>query len=130
MAVTLIRAYNGFAAGSVVEFPAELEAALVAQKLATSGGTLTTGAQSSTVAVTPWVPVASGFVSIAAAASSLVVSNPAITSQSKAFAAISQSAADGTLTSIVRVFCQNGSMTITGNAGATAAVRVAYIVFN
>lgn len=38
--------------------------------------------------------------------------------------------ADATLTSIVRVLCAAGVMTITGNATATASTRVSYFWTN
>ena len=130
MTVTLNRAYGGFTSGSVVDLSAELEAALIAQGLAITGGTLSSGAQSTTQTQTPWTPAAVGIALVAAAASSVVISNSSITATSKAFAVINQSAADTTLTSIVRAFCAAGTLTITGNAASTAAVRVSYVVFN
>lgn len=130
MSVTLIRPYGGFAAGAVATFSAELEAALVAQGLATSGGTPTTGSQTTTQSQNPALPVAAGFVYIAAAASSVTISNPNITANSKVLAWIQQSGADGTLTSIVRTNAAAGVATITGNAAATATVAVGYVIFN
>lgn len=130
MTVTLSRPYQGFPAGAVVDLSAELEAALVAQGLAVSGGTLSSGAQSTTATPISWQQMFGGVAVIAAAASSVVVSNPAITASSKAIAMINQAAADGTATSIVRCSCAAGALTISANAGATAAVRVAYLIWN
>lgn len=129
MAVTLSRAYGGFAPGTVVDLPAELEASLVAQNLATAGGTLTSGALTPNVSGNAAIPVLAGIAVVAAGASSVTVSNPAITATSKATAMVSQAAADGTLTSVLRANCTAGVLTITGNANATAATRVSYIVF-
>jgi hypothetical protein len=129
--ITLLRSYNGFVAGAIVEFTAELEAALIAQGLAlTSAGPVTPGAQSRVDGANPMIPVLAGTAAIAAAASSVVISNSAITANSKGFAQISQAAADGTATSIVRVSAAAGALTITANAAATAATEVSFIVFN
>ena len=70
-----------------------------------------------------------GRVAIAAGQSSVVVTNRYVNVASAVFAVISQAAADGTLTQILRVNPANGSFTITGNANATAATVVDYIVF-
>lgn len=130
MTVTIssLRPYQGYAAGSVVDLPAELEAALIAQGLAVNGGTLTSGAQSPTVTGNQSIPILSGIVVIPAAGTSVTVNNATITATSKAVAAISQASADATLTSLVRVNCTAGVLTITGNAASTAAVRVSYVV--
>ncbi len=128
MAVTLTRAYQGYAAGQVVELSAELEAALVAQKLATSGGTPTSGALSTTAAPTSGQLVQSGYATVAAAASSVVITVPGVTANHRAWAVVAQAAADTTFTSVVRVLCTANTITITGPAAATAATRVAYFV--
>lgn len=131
MTVLLNRSYNGFVAGSVVEFSAELEASLIAQGLASASvAALTSGAQSRTDGTNTLIPVLAGTGAIAAAASTLVISNANITANSKAFAMISQAAADGTATSIVRVSCAAGAVTITANAAATAATEVSFVVFS
>lgn len=127
MTVTLNRSYQGLPAGTVTEFSAELEAALIAQGLASNGGTLTAGALSNTANGLKVVGFA-GTAVIAAAASSVVISNPAITANSKAFAQVAQAAADATLTSVLRVSCAAGAVTITGNAAATAATEVSYLI--
>lgn len=129
MTVALNRSYQGFPAGTIVDLDAVTEAALVTQGIAsTSSAAITAGAQSITAVPSPWQPVVSGYAAIAAAAASVVITIPGVTAQHKASATISQSGADGTLTSIVRVLCGNGTVTITGNAAATAQVRVAYWV--
>jgi hypothetical protein len=128
--VTLLRSYNGLAAGAVAEFPAELEAALVAQKLATSGGTPTAGAQTRTEPPIAGMQGWAFSAFIAAGASSVVVSNANITANSKAVAVVAQAAADATLTQVLRCTCAAGTVTVTGNANATAATEVAVIVFN
>lgn len=130
MSVTLTRAYGGFAAGSVVTLSAELEAALIAQGYGSDGGTPTTGNQTTTQSQTPDLPVSSGFVYIAAGASSATISNPDITANSKVLAWIQQASADGTLTSIPRTNAAAGVATVTGNANATATVKVGYVIFN
>jgi hypothetical protein len=130
MSVTLLRPYGGFQAGQVATFSAELEAALVAQGLATSGGTPTTGNQTTTQSQSPALPVSSGFAYIGAGASSVTVSNPNITANSKVFASIQQAAADTTLTVIETVNAASGVATIVGDAAATATVKIAYVIFN
>lgn len=130
MTVTLNRAYGGFAAGAVATFPAELEASLIAQKLAINGGTPTTGNQVTTQAQNQSLPVSTGFVYVAAAASTATITNPNITAQSKVLAVIQQASADSTFTSILRTNAAAGVATITGNAAATATVQVAYFIFN
>lgn len=130
MTVLLNRSYNGFTTGSVVEFPSELESALVAQGLAsTSAAAVTPGAQSRTDGTNTLIPVLVGTGAIAAASATLVISSPNITANSKGFAQISQAAADGTATSIVRVSAAAGALTITANAAATAATEVSFVVF-
>lgn len=130
MTVLLNRSYNGINAGSVVEFSAELEAALVAQGLASASvAAVTPGAQSRQDGPNTLIPVLVGTGAIAAAASTLVINSPNITANSKGFAQISQAAADGTATSIVRVSAAAGALTITANAAATAQTEVSFIVF-
>lgn len=71
-----------------------------------------------------------GSVSIVPGAASVVATNSAITSSSTVIAIITQAAADATLTSIVRVVAASGTCTIYGNANATSAVTVGYVVLN
>lgn len=66
----------------------------------------------------------SGRVAIAAAASSVVVTNTLVTATSRIFAVLQTS--DATLTQILRVVPAAGSFTIVGNVAATAAVNVAW----
>jgi hypothetical protein len=121
MAVLLSRAYGGYAAGTVCEFPSSTETALIAQKFAvTSAAKPTAGAVTTNQLV--------GKASIAAGAASVVVTQAQVNSTSKIVAQVSQSAADGTLTSILRVTPAAGSFTITGNANATADTEVAWEV--
>jgi hypothetical protein len=128
MAVTFTRAYQGFQAGQVADLPSELETALVAQGFATSGGTLTSGAISTTLAPAGSNLYASGFAAVAAGASSVAVTIPGVTTQHKAWAVVAQATADGTLTQVLRVNCTANTVTITGNANATALTRVAFFV--
>jgi len=73
--------------------------------------------------------VTHGRCAIAAGASSVVITNRNVNVQSTVVAVLSGAAADATLTSILRVTPANGSVTITGNANATAATQVDYVVF-
>lgn len=123
MAVLLSRGYQGVVAGAVAVFPASTEAALVAQNLATVSAAIpTVGAQ--TIAATR------GFAAIAIGASSVVITNPYVDVTSTVQAIVAQTAADATLTSVVRVVPAAGSFTIFGNANATAATVVSWEVIN
>ena len=70
-----------------------------------------------------------GRAAIAVGASSVVITNPLVTPTSTVLAVISQAAADATLTQILRVSCGAGTITITGNANATAATQVDWCLF-
>jgi hypothetical protein len=66
----------------------------------------------------------SGRVGIAAAGTSVVVTNPAFDANSKFVAYLSNAAADGTALYITRITPAAGSVTFTLNAAATAAVSI------
>ncbi len=117
MTILVSRSYAGIASGAVVKLTTNLETALIGQNMAaTSAAALTSGAQ------TINLPQAS--CAIAAAASSVVITNNLVDANTKILAVINQTAADTTLTSIVRIVPAAGSFTIFGNAAATAAVVV------
>lgn len=119
--VLLNRPYRGYAAGTIVQLQTSVEAALVGQGLAqVSAGPVTPGA------VTTDLP--SGRVGIGAGASSVVVTNPNVTTESKIFAVVNQAAADGTLLRVERIVPANGSFTIFGTANATAQTNVDWIL--
>lgn len=122
MAILLSKAYNGCAAGSVQEFTAELEAALIAQGFGTASvvTSITTGAQSSNLY--------SGTAAVAIAAASVVITNPIITANSKVWACVAQAAADGTALRVERVVPAAGSVTIYVTAGATAATYIDWAI--
>lgn len=121
MTVSLSRAYAGYAAGDVVQFDTPTETALVQQGFASvSAAVVTAGARSTSQF--------SGRAAIPAGQLSVVISNPSFTPQTKASAWIAQGTADGTLTTILRVVPANGSITIYGNANATAATQVDWTV--
>lgn len=122
MTVTLNRAYGGYPAGQVTQLRSSTEDALIAGGLATNGGTITPGAVTTTEM--------QGRVSIAAGASSLVVTNANIMAESKVFAVVAQAAADGTLLRVERILCADGSFTIYGTANATAATLIDWCVLN
>lgn len=69
-----------------------------------------------------------GKVAIALGAASVVVTNSFVTSDSIVLAVVQT--ADATLTFIKSVVPGAGSFTITGNAAATAATTVAFVVLN
>lgn len=69
-----------------------------------------------------------GRCAIAAGASSVTVTNSGATTVSSVFAVINQTSADATLTQIVRIATASGSFTIYGNATATAAVVIDWML--
>ena len=115
--ILLGKSYAGYAAGTIVQLPTQEEAALVAQGLAsTSAGPVTPGAVTTTKTL--------GRVGIAAAGTSVVITNPAFTTESRFLAYLSNAAADGTALYITRITPAAGSVTFTLNAAATAAVAI------
>ena len=115
--ILLFRPYAGYAAGTIVQLPTSVEAALIAQGLGTnSAGPVTPGAVTTTMLL--------GRVGIAAGGASVVVTNPAFTTESKFAAWLSNAAADTTALYITRITPANGSVTFTLNAAATAAVAI------
>lgn len=115
--VLLGRSYGGYAAGTIVQLPTSVEAALIAQGLATSSaGPVTAGAVSTTQT--------QGRAGIAAAGASVVITNPLFNTESKFVAYLSNAAADGTALYVTRITPAAGSVTFTLNAAATAAVAV------
>lgn len=122
MSVTLNRAYQGFTAGQTAEFTAELEAALIAQGLASAAtaNTSTSGAITSNTMT--------GMATIPIGSSSVVVTNSLVGANSVVMAVVSQAAADATLLRVERVVCAAGSFTIYGTANATAATVVTWSV--
>jgi hypothetical protein len=123
MAVLLLKSYGANVAGTTVEFTAELEAALIAQGLASSAlaTTITTGAQT-TAAYQGTVAVA------AASGASIVVTNALVTPNTKIWACVSQAAADGTWLRVERIVPAAGSFTIYGTAAATATTYVDWAI--
>ena len=122
MSVTLNRSYAGYPSGQVVELTTDVETALIAQGLATSAATTatTTGAATANAM--------SGVAAIAAAASSVVITNNLVDAQSKVFAVVAQTAADVSLLRVERVVCAAGSFTIFGTANATATTLIDWAV--
>jgi len=119
--ILLGKSYGGYATGTIVQLTTTLEAALVAQGLATvSAGPVTPGAVSTDQNL--------GRVGIAAAGSSVVVTNAKFTTESKFAAYLSNAAADGTALYITRITAANGSVTFTLNAAATAAVAIDWVL--
>lgn len=115
--ILLSKAYKGYAAGTIVQLATQEEAALIAQNFGTnSAGPVTPGAVTTTASA--------GRVGIAAAGTSVVVTNPSFTTESKFIAYLSNAAADGTALYVTRITPANGSVTFTLNAAATAAVAV------
>lgn len=115
--ILLSRAYAGYLASTIVQLPTSEEAALVSQGYGTvSAGPVTPGAVTTTKTM--------GRVGIAAAGTSVVVSNPSFTTESRFSAFMSNAAADATAFDVVRVTPAAGSVTFALNAAATAAVAI------
>lgn len=115
--ILLSKSYAGYAAGTIVQLSTQEEAALIAQGLAsTSAGPVTAGAVTTSKT--------QGRAGIAAAGTSVVVSNPAFTVESRFAAYLSNSSADATALYITRVVPAAGQVTFVVNAAATAAVAI------
>lgn len=118
--ILLSRSYKGYAAGTIVQLATQEEAALIAQGLAaTSAGPVTPGAVTTSACC--------GRVGIAAAGTSVVVTNSMFDVNSKFVAYLSNAAADATALSITRITPAAGSVTFTLNAAATAAVAIDWV---
>ena len=121
MTVLLSAPYGNFASGSIVEFPASTETALIAQGLATtSASNPTSGAYTTNQS--------QGTATIAIGASSVVITCSLVTASSKISAYVAQTAADGTLLRVERVVAAAGSFTIFGTANATAATVIDWAI--
>lgn len=119
--ILLGKSYAGYASGTIVQLPTPVEASLVAQGLATvSAGPVTPGAVTTSMM--------QGRVGIAAGQSSVVITNPAFTTETKFTAVLSNAAADTTALYVARITPASGSVTISVNANATAAVAVDWAV--
>ena len=119
--VLLNRAYAGYPANTIVQLGTVEEAAVIANGLAVnSAGPVTPGAVRTERSF--------GRVGISIGVSSVVVTCPIVTAESKVFAVIAQAAADSTLLRVERILCANGSFTIYGTANATAAVAIDWAV--
>lgn len=122
------KGYAGYLPATVCNLSTNIEAALIAQGLATAS----TVASTTTGAVT--ANVTSGICAIAAAASSVVITNNLIDANSKVIAYVSQAAADGTLLRVERVVCTSATasvpafFTIFGTANATATTIIAWTI--
>ena len=122
--ILLSRDYKGYLAGSIVQLQTSEEAALVAQNYATvsASATTTTGAATANVV--------QGRATIAAGASSVVITNALVDATSKVYAVVAQAAADGTLLRVERILCAAGSFTIYGTANATASTAIDWVILN
>lgn len=119
--VLLGKAYQGYLTGTIVELNPSTEAALILAGQATdSAGPPTAGAVTTTAS--------QGCVTIAAGASSVVVTNPNVKKQHVIYAVVNQAAADGTLLRVERIVVADGSFTIHGTANATAATLIKWAI--
>jgi hypothetical protein len=122
--ILLNKAYGGYLAGTIAQFPTSVEAALIAQGLATlSAGPVTPGNVNAG-------NQQQGRAGIAAGGTSVVITNGLIQTESKVYAYLSNAAADTTALYITRIQCTSnpGAITITLNAAATAAVSVDWFI--
>lgn len=118
--ILLSKAYGGYAAGTIVQLQTAVESALIAQGFGTtSAGPVTAGAVTTTQVA--------GRVGIAAAGTSVVVTNPMFTAESKFLAVLSNAAADATATS-VRPTPAVGSVTFALNAASTGIVAIDWML--
>jgi hypothetical protein len=119
--ILLSKGYAGYASGTIVQLPTQEEAALVAQGLGSvSAGPVTPGAVTTTKTM--------GRVGIAAAGTSVVVTNAAFNTESRFCAYLSNAAADATAVDITRITPAAGSVTFTLVAAATAAVAIDWML--
>lgn len=125
MTVLLSRPYAGYTAGQTVQVPTTLENSLVANGLGAIAAT-TASAVTTTGALSTSLP--GGRVTIAAGASSVVVTNPMVDVNTKVWACINQATADSTLLRVERVVPGAGFFTIFGTANATAATVIDWAI--
>lgn len=119
--ILLGRPYAGYLAGTIVQLSTQAETALIAQGFATTSvGPVTAGAVTTSEV--------SGRVGIAAAGTSVVITNPRFTTESRFIAYLSNAAADGTALYVTRITPAAGSVTFTLNAAATAAVAIDWLL--
>ena len=120
--ILLSQPYAGYAAGTVASLQTNVEAALIAQ----NRGVASVGP------VTPGPVVANevvGRCGVAAAASSVVITNNLVNADTRIFAVINQATADVSAFNVSRVVPAAGSFTIFLNAATTAAVTVDWALF-
>lgn len=123
MTVLLNRTYQGLPSGNTEMLtPTNVETALIAQGLASTAlaANITTGAKTANLS--------QGRVAIAAAASSVVVTNSLVDANTKIWACVAQAAADGTLLRVERIVAAAGSFTIFGTANATATTFIDWAI--
>lgn len=123
MTVILNKAYFGLPSGNTEMLsPTNVETALIAQNSASSGlaANITTGAKT--------LNMSQGRAAIAAGASSVVITNSLVDANTKIFAVVAQSAADGALLRVERVLAAAGSFTIFGTANASATTFIDWAI--
>ena len=121
MTVLLSRLYGLYAAGQTIQVPTSLENAIVAN----GGGSIVSVAASAAPTIGPLsVNLPAGRVAVAAAAASVVVTNPMVDVNSKIFAVVNQAAADTTFLRVDRIVPGAGFFTIFGTAAATATTVI------
>jgi hypothetical protein len=115
--ILLNRTYKGHLAGTVAQFATQEEQAIVTNGLGSiSAGPVTPGNINTTAVM--------GRVGIAAAGTSVTITNWVFTTESRFGVALSNAAADTTAVSVSRIVPAQGSVTFFLNAAATAAVAL------
>ena len=125
MTVLLARSYAGNVAGATIQVATNVENAIIAQGVGSLASTAASAAPTSGAQTTN---LTAGRVAIAAAASSVVVTNPLVDVNSKIFAVVNQAAADTTLLRVERIVPAAGSFTIFGTAAATAVTVIDWVL--
>ena len=111
------RGYAGYLAATIIQLQTSEEASVIGQNLATTSvGPVTAGPVTTTKVM--------GRVGIAAAGTSVVVTNTLFTTESKFIAYLSNAAADATAVSVTRIVPAAGSVTFFLNAASTGIVAV------
>lgn len=123
MTVLINKTYKGVPAGNIAQFVTSEETALKAQGLASTTALDVTAGAATQNSV-------QGRCAVAAAATSVVITNSQVDASTRIHAVISQAAADATALYVARVVPAAGSFTIYVNAAATADTFIDWVIVN
>jgi hypothetical protein len=122
--ILLNKGYDGYLSGTIVQLQTSVEAALVAQGLASvSAGPVTPGPVNAGNQL-------AGRVGIAAGGISIVVTAASVTTETKVNAVIAQAAADSAALYVARIVPGAGFFTAYLNAAANAAITLDWSITN